>query len=155
GLLAGFALAAAWWTGYERAPVVQWLRPAMTVAVVFICYTTLGSLGMAAVPYRADTSPNHRDGILFGVDPSLFLQRYLTPGRVEFFSFIYACFIPYIYLSIILGCLGRPPLERDQFMTGWVFTYAISYLGYLFVPAQGPVSLHADDYQVPLQGGFF
>ena len=34
-----------------------------------------------------------------------------TPGCVEFFSFIYGAFIPYIYLSLFLGCLGRLPVE--------------------------------------------
>jgi membrane-associated phospholipid phosphatase len=51
--------------------------------------------------------------------------------------------------------LGRQPPERDQFLTGWVFTYAISYLGYLFLPAYGPVVYHAGDYELALRGGFF
>ena len=79
----------------------------------------------------------------------------MTPGRVEFFSFAYGAFIPYINITIALNCLGRPPPERDQFLTGWVFLYAISYLGYIFVPGHGPVVYHAGDYRVALEGGFF
>jgi hypothetical protein len=107
------------------------------------------------MPYLADSALSRADRWLLGFDPSLALQRYQTPGRVEFFSFIYACFIPYIYISLFLGCLGRPPLERDQFLTGWVFTYVISYLGYLFVPAHGPVVYQAKEYTVALAGGLF
>jgi hypothetical protein len=155
GLLAAFVLCVAWWTRREQRPVVQFLRPAVTVTVVFTCYTTLGQLGVVAMPYLADAALSRADTLLCGADPSLWLQRFLTPGRVEFFSFVYGAFIPYIYLSIILGCLGRPPLERDQFLTGWVFTYALSYLGYIFTPAHGPVVYHAADYGVALGGGVF
>jgi PAP2 superfamily len=155
GLLIGFALCSFVCTRWEGRQFVTLLRPAATVIVIFTLYTSLGQLGIAAMPYQADAALSRLDTALFGVDPSLFVQRYQSPGWIEFFSFIYGAFIPYIYLSMALGCLGRPPLERDQFLTGWVFTYAISYLGYLFLPAHGPIVYHAADYQVTLAGGFF
>jgi hypothetical protein len=156
-LLAFFGAAVVALARWEKSPRVQWIRPIVTVTIIFTLYTSLGKLGVAAMPYLADAGLSRADNWLFGFDPSLAIQHYQTPGRVEFFSFIYGAFIPYIYLSLFLGCLGRPPLERDQFLTGWVFTYAISYLGYLFVPAHGPVIYHAADYSVDLgsRGGFF
>jgi len=156
-LLTIFTIAVAAMIRWERSGWVQYLRPAVTVTVIFTLYSSLGTLGLLAMPYCSDAALSDIDTWMCGVDPSLFLQPYLTPGRIEFFSFIYACFIPYIYLSLFLGCLGRPPLERDQFLTGWVFTYAISYLGYLFVPGHGPVIYHAADYSVDLgsRGAFF
>jgi membrane-associated phospholipid phosphatase len=160
-LLLGFTAAVVAWTRWEQWPGVAWLRPALTVTVIFTCYTSLGKLGVAlwpelsGPPYRDDAWLSAVDNRLLGGDPSLWIQRFQTPGRVEFFSFIYGAFIPYIYLSMALGCLGRPPLERDQFLTGWVFTYFLSFLGYLFVPAHGPVVFHAADYSVTLRGGAF
>ena len=154
-LLAGFVAVAFFLVRHERANSVQWLRPLVTVAVIFTLYTSLGKLGVAAMPYLTDATLSRIDTWLFGVDPSLWVQRYQAPGLVEFFSIFYGAFIPYINLSLALNCLGRPPVERDQFLTGWVFTYAISYLGYLFVPAQGPIVFHAGDYDVSLAGNFF
>lgn len=155
GLLAAVAVAVAAMAQWERQTWVLYARPTLTVFVVFTLYSTLGQLGIAAFPPGVDAGLSRADNGLFGLDPSLALQRYQTPGWIEFFSFIYAAFIPYIHLSLFLGCLGRPPLERDQFLTGWTFTYAISYLGYLFLPAHGPVIYHARDYHVSLQGGYF
>jgi hypothetical protein len=155
GLLLGFAVAAALLARFERSAWVIGGRPVVTVSVIFTLYTTLGLLGVAAMPYVADAFLWRADRWLLGFDLSLAIQPYQTRGRVEFFSFVYACFIPYIYLSLFLGCLGRPPLECDQFLTGWVFTYAISYLGYLFVPAHGPGVYQAAAYRVPLEGGVF
>jgi len=154
-LLLGFLTCAAVLARWETRGWVPYVRAVATVAVIFTLYTTLGKLGVVALPYLADPGLSRADNALLGFDPSLALQRFQTPRSVEFFSFIYACFIPYINLSLFLGCLGRPPLERDQFLTGWVFTYAISYLGYIFLPAHGPVVYQAAQYTVPLEGGFF
>jgi hypothetical protein len=155
GLLLGFGVAAFLMARFERSAWVLGARPVVTVTVIFTLYTTLGLLGVAAMPYLADAFLWRADRWLLGFDLSLAIQPYQTWGRVAFFSFVYACFIPYIYLSLFLGCLGRPPLERDQFLTGWVFTYAISFLGYLFVPGHGPGVYQAAAYRVPLDGGFF
>jgi hypothetical protein len=155
GLLLGFAMLVLALTRWERSSWVLWARPIGTVAVIFTLYTSLGKLGVAAMPYLADHVLWRADWWLLGFDLSLALQPYQTAGWVEFFSFVYSAFIPYIYVSLFLGCLGRPPLERDQFLTGWVFTYALSFLGYLFVPAHGPVVFQAAEYTRELHGGLF
>ncbi len=155
GLLLGYAVAL--FILAKRGPSL-WasrLRAIFTVWVVFTCYTTLGLLGVAAMPYLADGFLNQLDNQLFGFDPSLALEPYLTYGRIEFFSFAYGAFIPYINITIALTCLGRPRHELEQFLTGWTFLYTISYLGYLFLPAHGPIVYHADDYRVALEGGVF
>jgi hypothetical protein len=155
GLLVGFEACVLAMGRWEQARWVPWLRPAATVVVIFTLYTTLGKLGIAAMPYLADSTLSRIDTKMLGFNPTFALQRFQTPGVVEFFSFIYAAFIPYIYLSLFLGCLGRPPGERDTFLTGWVLTYAISYLGYIFIPARGPGAYHAGEYHVALSGGMF
>lgn len=140
---------------WEYRHWVPLARAALTVTIVFSLYTLLGKLGVLAMPYLADAALSKADNWLLGFDPSLAIQPYQTPSRVEFFSFAYAAFIPYIYLSLFLGSVGKRGLERDQYLTGWIITYAISYLGYIFVPAHGPVVFQADQYNVALDGGFF
>lgn len=156
GLLAAYIcclLVAAKWNG---ARWLGWAHPLLAMTVIFTLYTACGRLGMAAMPWRADAMLSRIDCALFaGINPTFFIQRWQTPPRVEFFAFFYGLFIPYINLSLILGALGRPPLERDQFLTGWVFTYCISYLGYLFLPSAGPGVLFASHYATPLHGGLF
>jgi hypothetical protein len=139
----------------ERAGWVPFLRSAATVTTIFTCYTTLGKLGVTAMPYLADGWLSRLDTRLLGSNPTFLLEPYLTPGRVEFFSFFYGAFIPYVYVTIALNCLGQPPLVRDQFLTGWVMLYFVSYLGYMFLPARGPGFYHEQDYSVAVAGGFF
>jgi membrane-associated phospholipid phosphatase len=83
------------------------------------------------------------------------LEGWVTPVRLEVLAFAYAVFIPYVYLSILVGLLGRPERERDEFFDGLALLYAMSFLGYLFVPARGPVVELAGRFQAPLDGGFF
>ena len=155
GLLAAMAIYTAAALRWQQSVWLHSLRPWVTVTVVFTLYSSLGKLGITAMPYLADGWLSWTDNRLLGFDPSLAIQRFQTRDWVEFFSFVYGAFIPYIYLSMFLGCLGRPPLQRGQFLAGWVLTYAISYLGYIFLPAQGPVVYQAQQYEVALHGGLF
>ncbi|HEU4452189.1 MAG TPA: 1-acyl-sn-glycerol-3-phosphate acyltransferase, partial [Longimicrobium sp.] len=56
-------------------------------------------------------------------------------------------------LSIFLGLVGREPGERDEFITGFAILYALSFLGYLFLPARGPIVHLAEQFATPLAGG--
>jgi membrane-associated phospholipid phosphatase len=78
-----------------------------------------------------------------------------APTKVEFLSFYYAAYIPYLYTSIFLGLVARPPAERDEFVTTFALLYAVGFLGYLFLPARGPVAQLASDFPSALRGGFF
>jgi hypothetical protein len=154
-MLVGLVVSTYVLTRWESRRWVPFVRAAVAVTIVFSCYTVLGKLGVVAMPYLADAWLSHADNWLLGFDPSLAIQPYQTPRTIEFLSFCYAAFIPYIYVSLFLGCVGKPTFERDQYLTGWIFTYAISYLGYIFLPAHGPVVFQANEYDVALHGGFF
>jgi hypothetical protein len=154
-LFAGVVISTIVLTRYENRRWVPYVRALVAVNVVFACYTGLGKLGVVAMPYLADAGLSHVDHVMLGFDPSLAIQKYQTPARIEFLSFCYAAFIPYIYISLFLGCIGKPTWQRDQYLTGWILTYAVSYLGYIFLPAHGPVIFHANDYDVAVSGGFF
>ena len=125
------------WTGY--------LRPFVAMGTIWSLYYTLGWLGMAAMPFRADGFLSRVDTWIFaGTNPTFFVQKWQTPGRVEFFAFFYGLFIPYIDVSLLVGSLSRPAAERDQFLIGWVLTYCISYVGYIFLPGAGAGRIFGD-----------
>ncbi|HEX4125674.1 MAG TPA: phosphatase PAP2 family protein [Tepidisphaeraceae bacterium] len=149
----GFTVAA---TVMSRRTWVSIVRPFAAMGVIFTLYATMSRLGMVAIPWRSDPVLSRVDQWLFGgTNPSFFIQRWQTRGRVEFFAFFYALFIPYVNFSLLVGSLGRPPLERDQFLIGWVFVYCISLAGCLLLPGVGPGGYFAAAYAVPLTGGFF
>ncbi len=153
-LLAGFAALAA---AMAARPLASWIsstRAVAIIAIMFALYLSLGKIAFAAIPWLGDPALAAADTWLFaGQPPALRIQPFVTPARLEFFSVIYAAFIPYLYMSVLLGCVGRPARERDAFVLGFALTYAISFLGYLFVPARGPVVQHAQEFTAVLTGG--
>ena len=152
GLLAGFA-AVAWWLARRPRPL---LHAVAVIGVMFALYTTLGHVAFDAIPWLADPWLDAADrALLLGDSPARVLDRGWTRTEVEVLAFCYAAFIPYLYLSIFLGLVGRPPGERDEFVTGFATLYALSFLGYLFLPARGPIVELAGHFSAPLPGGSF
>ena len=126
------------------------------IGVMFTLYTTLGHVAFAAIPWLADPWLAAADrALLLGRSPSLAVEPIGATRWAVLLSFAYAMFIPYLYLSIILSLVGRPPAERDEFVTGFAILYALSFLGYLFLPARGPVVWMAGDFTLPIHGGAF
>jgi membrane-associated phospholipid phosphatase len=146
-LLAGFAGLAWWLRGRDGAVV----RGIAVCAVMFTLYTTLGHVAFAAVPWIADPWLAAADrALLLGRSPSLAVEPLAPTGWATLLSFGYAMFIPYLYLSILLSLIGRPPAERDEFVTGFAVLYALSFLGYLFLPARGPIVSMAGAFTLPI-----
>jgi hypothetical protein len=139
GVFLAFAAAAAVMTRRPDAAWVAWLRAVATICVLMLLYSTLGPPVFKIIPWRADRVLAAADTSLFaGHSPAWFFAGAGT-GKLEFWSFIYGFFVPFLYVSIFLNCVGRPQEEREEFLTGFAITYAIAYLGYLFLPSTGPI----------------
>lgn len=142
-------LAVAWLA--RRRPLVLALA---LVAVLMALYQSLAEPAFVLMGHPFDGALAAIDRTLFlGHDPALLAAPYAHGATLEFFSFVYGIFIPYLWLSILLGCFGRPAGERNAFVLGLSITYALAYLGYLFVPSRGPVEWYA--FAAPLHGGRF
>ncbi|MEW6126294.1 MAG: phosphatase PAP2 family protein [Acidobacteriota bacterium] len=96
---------------------------------------------LAAIDYR-----------VFGVHPTIWLERLHVPLLTEIFQIVYAT---YYFYPVILGVVLwlRGDFERFHF---WVFIlmcgFYLSYLGYIAVPAIGPRFILADQQSLPLSG---
>ncbi|MGH7471308.1 MAG: phosphatase PAP2 family protein, partial [Longimicrobiales bacterium] len=156
GMLLGFG-AFAWVLARKRD--WRWtplLRALAVIIVMCTLYTTLGRVAFQAIPWLADPALDAADRVLFlGRSPSLRWSSDPGPRAVEFLSFFYAAYIPYLYISILLGLVARPPAERDEFVTAFAVLYALSFLGYLFLPAHGPIVEMATQFPGVLRGSTF
>ena len=139
-ILFAFGAAVAVMAWRPRDAWVKWVRAIATVAVLMILYSSLGAAVFAIIPWRADRFLEGADSALFaGNSPAVWAAHHIGRAGLEFWSFIYGFFVPFLYLSIFLGCVGRPEAERDEFLAGFAVTYALAYLGYLFLPTTGPI----------------
>ncbi len=132
------------------------LQSMITIVFIFGLYRLLADLAFEVIPWNGDKLISSIDKfIFFGHSPVVYLSRFATPEIVELFSIAYGIFIPYLYFSIFLCLLGRPEDEKKIFITALTITYAISFLGYLFVPAKGPIVFMENEFSSPLSGGYF
>lgn len=127
---------------------------AVKFALLMTLYSTLGIGGLAVFHWGGDAVLCEADRLLFGgTQPSLLGERLATASGTEALSLVYGWFIPFLYLSVLSGCIGRPAAERERFFDGLALLYAVSYLGYLFFPARGPIEYLDSAFAAPLPDG--
>lgn len=89
------------------------------------------------------------DTWMFGVQPTLWLQRFATPWLTDLMSLAYASyfFTPAI-LAGLLYTSGRL-MEFRTFMFVVIATMYLGFLGYVLVPAVGPIHFLSGQYDDP------
>ena len=137
-----------------RAGLREIVRVVAVVGVLFTLYGTLADVAFAAIPWSADPWLERADEVLFpGRAPVLAAQSLGQAPWAGWLSVGYALFIPYLWLSLLLALPARPPAERGELLTGLATLYALSFLGYLFLPARGPIIHMAGQFAAPIDGG--
>ena len=120
------------------------------LAILFMYYSLWGDATHLLVRHDCDRQLIVLDQWLFGFQASVALQRFITPARTAWMEFSYF----YHILNIpLVGCfvyLCRPRARFREMMSGLMVVTFLGLLGYILVPAIGPMySLH-DAYTVPL-----
>ena len=119
-------------------------------------YSALAALSLNSVPWSSED-------LLYSIDVSLGMQSIHTKigpaitrirWKAELLSLAYAAFIPYLSVSVFLHGAHCDARVRELFLLSITLLYAIGFLGYLFVPAQGPIIHLADQVAPPIDGGF-
>jgi membrane-associated phospholipid phosphatase len=134
--------------------IARLIRGWYPVALIPITFTELRYLIPLVHPRDYDLELAAIDYRIFGVHPTIWLERFTWPLLTEILQIIYAT---YYFLPIVLGAaLWRNGwFDRYHF---WVFVVAfgfyVSYLGYIAVPATGPrfLPLIKDAQTFPLRG---
>jgi membrane-associated phospholipid phosphatase len=152
GLLAAGAIAVALCVPRAR----RWPAPARIildfypVAFIPLLYETLGPLISAARGQARDDLLIAADRALFGVDVTVWLERFTRPVLNDFFFLSYTT---YYFLALGLGILLY--LRELSVLRRYIFTltfcYLVSYAGYFALPALGPRYALADKQSVSLE----
>src|SRR5262249_42300357 len=91
-----------------------------------------------------------------GIEPALWLERYNRLPIVEYFAFFYfSYFALCVTYLLAVGCLLRGSTRTSEFAIGTFIVFCVGQLGYMAVPAVGPIRYLESSFAGPLQGGFF
>lgn len=105
-------------------------------------------------PNLFDNLVNRFELTVFGILPTVWLQKFISFGLSEYMMFSY---IFYYFLILVLGLglfLSHKIRELDNFFFTIAVTFFFSYLGFIFFPVAGPRFALADLHLIELGGGF-
>lgn len=129
-------------------PVVTAFYP---LAFIPLVYDSLGPLIVAAHPRRYDDALIAIDRALFGVDVSVWLERFAHPLLNDLMFCFYATYY-FLPLVLAIGLWRSRRGEAKEFFFTITFSYYLSYVGYFLVPAVGPRFTLAHLQTVALDG---
>jgi membrane-associated phospholipid phosphatase len=117
------------------------------------CFEELGRLVHLVSPGWHDAKLMAFDHWLTGVQPSVWLEQFATPGRNDFMQFVYLSY--FTYLLVVGGVLYYRRDWRGYWsvMTYSAVSYAIGYVIAIFFPIESPWFSMAGVWHGQLRGG--
>ncbi len=120
--------------------------PAVFIPLIF---ESLGPLIPAARGRARDVILIAADRALFGVDPTVWLERFVWAPLTDF---LYIAYAAYFFLALLLGaCLwAQNSSDAKRYIFTITLSFYVSYVGYFTVPAYGPRFALAAEHSVSL-----
>jgi membrane-associated phospholipid phosphatase len=120
------------------------------IIVLLMYYSLWGSATLLFFSHDRDAMLLNWDKWLFGIEPTIYLQRLISPPLTAWMQFSYT-FHLYV-MPIVAGFIYmfRPRARFREMMCGLVVISFIGTLGYMIVPAIGPMYTLHSVYTTPL-----
>jgi membrane-associated phospholipid phosphatase len=146
-------------SGDSREGLLDFIRPYWTIirdwfpflVILLMYYSLWGDTTLLMVTTDRDQALIALDQRLFGFQASLVLQRIISPGMTVWMAIAY--FYHIINIPLV-GCflyLFRDRARFREMMGGLMVVSFFGLIGYLLVPAIGPMYTLRDQYTVPLR----
>jgi len=123
--------------------------------ILLMYYSLYGDATLLMITRDRDHALIAIDQRLFGFQASLALQRIISPGMTAWMRFAY--FFHIVNIPVV-ACFIYMRRERPRFremMSGLMVVSFLGLLGYLLVPAIGPMYALRDQYTVSLSHGIW
>lgn len=93
---------------------------------------------------------------VFGYEPALAWDRFVTPRSVEWFAFFYFSYFVLVALHVVvIPFIIKDARVLEELAVGVTFVFCVGQLTYAIVPGFGPYAHFAGQFQHPLVGGFW
>jgi len=137
---------------WPRAPLVIGLREVLPFVTCILIYTNLHDTIGFVNPKDVHHWLSGLDHALFGLQPSVWAERFVSRGRTELMSFFYLNFF-WIAPSVSLLLLAQRRWREFRAATMAVMTcFYLGYLLYVLFPAAPPRLVLVYDYTRSLEG---
>jgi hypothetical protein len=122
--------------------------------VVQLSYFMLRRLLPVANPSSVDQELYQLDLALFGIEPAMAFDAWVTPATTEWFAFFYFGYFFLLAAHILpIVLLTRQRQLLGEFTFGLLVVFCVGHLLYMLVPGYGPFLAMADQFQNELPKG--
>lgn len=125
----------------------------LMIALVVLSYFELRHLLPGLQRPLLDAQMLRLDQRLFGVTPALWLDQFVRPATVEWFSFFYYSYFTLVGLHVIGSSLLDRGRRQQEILLGTMLITIIGHVLYTVFPGVGPVATMRFPHE--LQGGLF
>jgi membrane-associated phospholipid phosphatase len=141
--------------GSRRLRAVAFLRTMLPFVMCIAVYTNLHDTVRYVNPHDVHAQIAAVEEWLFGGQPVIWAERYITRGRTEFFNFFYANFYLVAPSVVTVLWFGGQRAAARHVLLGIILCFYTGYLLYLIFPA-APPRLYFGSlglFKVTLRGG--
>jgi membrane-associated phospholipid phosphatase len=152
----GVAVAYLLFNEFSRKASKKFWKFFLRVAAVTLTYAYLfeavANLQLILYGHWFDHSVIAGEQLLFGVQPTLWLQKFISPPLTEWMMFSYVVYLPMypVLCGIIYYLRGELAMEDYFFTLG--FANILCDIGFILFPVAGPMATIGKLYTVPLKG---
>ena len=147
--------------GPDSAGAVDFVRPFWDIVrdwfpfliILLMYYSLWGDATLMVVTRDRDQALIALDQRLFGFQASVVLQRIISPAMTAWMTFAYFYHVINIPLVACFLYIRRDRARFREMMSGLMVISFLGLLGYLLVPAIGPMYALRSLYTVPLNKG--
>ena len=127
---------------FPRLPGANIFRHWYPLPYIFVSYRVTSLVIPAIWPSVRDLSIDARlaawDHAIWGVHPTVWLERIQTPLLTELLQITYALFLPVVLSVAVILWVRKRMDEFRSYAFLLALGFLVSYVGYLIVPARGP-----------------
>lgn len=96
------------------------------------------------------------DHLLFGFEPAVWADQFVTPTTTEWFAFFYFCYFFLLAAHIFPIVFGsRDQMLLGEFMLGMLIIVCVGHTGYILVPGFGPFRAFPELFHHELPSGLW
>lgn len=130
----------------------SFVRDILPFTYALAIYTNLHDTVHFANPHDIHDSLIAIDQWLFGMQPSVWSQRFVAPWLTEIFSFCYMIYFLFIPIVALVLLVQRRKFEFREVVVTAVLCYYLGYVLYIIFPAAPPRHVLGHLYTVKLDG---
>lgn len=142
----------------SRTLTHKWIAPALyrvaTYGTVQMSYFLFADFLPFVSPHSMDRKLYDFDLSVFGVEPAMFFDRFVTPVTTEWFAFFYFSYFFVLALHVLpILFLSKNGRLLTEFALGMLVMFCVGHTFYMLVPGYGPYRAMPEAFAHPLSSG--